>query len=47
MLGGISGKNLYIASSPSTPRPLLLDPNFPIDEIPVDLAWRATYYQRL
>jgi hypothetical protein len=47
MLGGISGKNLYVASSPSTPRPLLLDPNFPIDEIPVDLAWRATYYQRL
>jgi len=47
MLGGISGKNLYVASSPSTPRPLLLDPHFPIDEIPVDLAWRATYYQRL
>lgn len=47
MLGGISGKNLYIASSPSTPRPLLLDPTFPVDQIPIDLAWRAIYYQRL
>jgi hypothetical protein len=47
MLGGISGKNLYISSSPSTPRPLLLDPTFPVDQIPVDLAWRAVYYKRL
>lgn len=47
MLGGISGKNLYVASSPSTPRPLLLDPKFPVDKIPVDLAWRAVRYTRL
>lgn len=47
MLGGISGKNLYVASSPSTPRPLILDPNFPVSDIPIDLAWRAAYYERL
>lgn len=47
MLGGFSGKNLYVASSPSTPRPLYLDPDFPVDEIPIDLAWREVYYQRL
>lgn len=47
MLGGISGKNLYIASSPSTPRPLMLDPSFPVDQVPVDLAWRAVRYTRM
>ncbi|MEO6513636.1 MAG: hypothetical protein ABIR37_03025 [Candidatus Saccharimonadales bacterium] len=47
MLGGIAGKNLYVASSPSTPRPLLLDPSFPVDQIPIDLAWRAVRYGRL
>lgn len=47
MLGGIAGKNLYVASSPSTPRPLLLDPSFPVDQIPIDLAWRAVRYERL
>jgi hypothetical protein len=47
MLGGVSGKNIYIASSPSTPRPLLLDPSFPVDQVPVDLAWRAVRYARM
>jgi hypothetical protein len=47
VFGGIAGKNLYVASSPSTPRPLLLDPAFPIDQIPIDLAWRAVRYERL
>jgi hypothetical protein len=47
VFGGIGGKNLYIASSPSTPRPLLLDPEFPVDQIPIDLAWREARYQRL
>ncbi len=47
VFGGISGKNIFVSSSPSTPRPLLLDPNFPIDQIPVDLAWREAYYTRL
>lgn len=46
-LGGIGGKNLYIASSPSTPRDLALDPNFPVNSIPIDLAWRASGYERL
>jgi hypothetical protein len=47
VFGGVAGKNLYIASSPSTPRPLLLDPEFPVSEIPIDLAWREVYYERL
>jgi hypothetical protein len=47
MLGGIAGKNLYVASSPSTPRPLLLDPSFPVGQIPIDLSWRAVRYERL
>ncbi len=47
VFGGIGGKNLYISSSPSTPRPMLLDPDFPIEAIPIDLAWREVYYERL
>ena len=47
VFGGVGGKNLYIAASPSTPRPLLLDTTFPVDQIPVDLAWRASRYERL
>jgi hypothetical protein len=47
VLGGISGKNIYVSSSPSTPRPLYLDPTFPLDQIPVDLAWREVYYERI
>jgi hypothetical protein len=46
-LGGIGGKNIYVATSPSTPRPLGLDPNFPVNEIPIDLFWRQTTYERL
>jgi hypothetical protein len=47
MLGGIAGKNLYVNSSPSTPRPLKLDPAFPVSAVPLDLSWRETYYERL
>lgn len=47
MLGGIAGKNLYVASSPSTVRPLNLNPSFPVSQIPIDLAWRAVRYVRL
>ena len=47
MLGGVGGKNIFVNSSPSTPRPLTLDPTFPVDQIPIDLAWRAVYYERL
>ncbi len=46
-LGGVSGKNIYIASNPGTPFDLGLDPNFPISSIPVDLAWRAVIYRRI
>jgi hypothetical protein len=46
-LGGLSGKNIYIASNPGTPFDLKLDPLFPADQIPVDLSWRATSYERL
>lgn len=46
-LGGISGKNLYIASNPGTPFDLELDKTFPTTQIPVDLTWRAVRYHRL
>jgi hypothetical protein len=46
-LGGIGGKNIYVASNPATPRDLALDPNFPVNQIPIDLSWREVRYQRL
>ena len=46
-LGGIGGKNIYVASNPSTPRDLALDPNFPVSSIPVNLSWRESGYERL
>ncbi len=46
-LGGLGGKNLYVASNSGTPFDLFLDTNFPTSSIPIDLAWRATRYQRL
>lgn len=46
-LGGVSGKNIYIDSSPGTPFDLNLDPLFPTSLIPVDLSWRAVLYRRL
>jgi Tfp pilus assembly protein PilX len=46
-LGGVGGKNIYIATNPGTPFDLALDPNFPVSQIPVDLSWRAVRYQRL
>lgn len=46
-LGGLAGKNLYIAANSGTPFDLYLDPNFPVAQIPINLAWRATSYQRL
>jgi hypothetical protein len=46
-LGGLSGKNIYIATNPGTPFDLKLDPLFPSEQIPVDLSWRAVRYQRL
>jgi hypothetical protein len=46
-LGGLGGKNLYISSNSGTPFDLYLDPSFPVDQIPIDLAWRAVRYERL
>lgn len=46
-LGGLSGKNIYIATNSGTPFDLKLDPSFPTDQIPVDLSWRAIRYRRL
>ncbi|HSX15949.1 MAG TPA: hypothetical protein VLF40_04115 [Candidatus Saccharimonadales bacterium] len=47
MLGGVGGKNIYIASSPSTKRDLTLDPTFPVSSIPINLSWRESGYERL
>lgn len=46
-LGGIAGKNLYISTNSGTPFDLGFDINFPVNEIPLDLAWRASQYRRL
>ncbi len=46
-LGGIGGKNIYISTNSGTPFDLKLDPNFPAEQIPTDLSWRAVLYQRL
>jgi hypothetical protein len=45
-LGGLAGKNLYIASQSGNPFDLPLDPNYPVSSIPIDLAWRETGYER-
>ncbi len=45
-IGGVSGKNLYIATNSGTPFDLTVDPSFPVTQIPVNLAWRAARYQR-
>lgn len=46
-LGGIAGKNLYISTQSGTPFDLRFDPNYPTSQIPIDLAWRETGYERL
>ena len=46
-LGGVSGKNLYVASSPGQNFDLRFDPLFPSGDIPVNLSWKATQYRRL
>lgn len=46
-LGGLGGKNLYIATNSGSPFDLTLDSSFPTDQIPLDLYWRAIRYQRL
>lgn len=46
-LGGVSAKNIYVDTNPGTPFDLKLDPNFPVDQIPVDLSWNPERYRRL
>jgi len=46
-LGGLSGKNIYIATNSGTPFDLGMDTSFPVSSIPIDLAWRAARYRRL
>lgn len=45
-LGGVGGKNVYIATNPGTPFDLKMDVNFPVSSIPIDLSWRSVYYQK-
>lgn len=45
-LGGLGGKNLYIATNSGTPWPLTLNTSFPLSQIPVNLTWKATGYER-
>ena len=46
-LGGVSGKNIYIATNSGTPFDLSFNASFPVQEIPVNLSWKAAQYQRL
>ncbi|MBC7546358.1 hypothetical protein H7171_01280 [Candidatus Saccharibacteria bacterium] len=46
-IGGVGGKNIYIATNPGSPFDLRIDPNFPVSQIPINLTWRAVYYQKL
>lgn len=45
--GGISGKNIYVATNSGTPFDLHFDETYPVSQIPVDLSWRAVRYRRL
>ena len=46
-LGGLSGKNVYISSSPGTPFDLALDTSFDTSKVPINLSWHASRYRRL
>jgi hypothetical protein len=46
-LGGLSGKNIYIATNPGTPFDLKLDTAFDSTKVPINLSWHATRYRRL
>jgi len=46
-LGGLGGKNIYISTNSGTPFDLGVDTSFPVADIPLDLSWRAVYYERL
>ncbi|MBX4190879.1 hypothetical protein KW794_02210, partial [Candidatus Saccharibacteria bacterium] len=46
-LGGLSGKNIYIATNPGTPFDLKLDTTFDSSTVPINLSWHASHYRRL
>jgi len=46
-LGGLSGKNIYVATNPGTPFDLKLDTTFDSSKVPINLSWHATRYRRL
>jgi hypothetical protein len=46
-LGGLSGKNVYVATNPGTPFDLKLDTSFDSSKVPINLSWHATRYRRL
>jgi hypothetical protein len=46
-LGGLSGKNIYIATNPGTPFDLKLDTTFDSSKVPINLSWHASRYRRL
>jgi len=46
-LGGLSGKNIYIATNPGTPFDLKLDTTFDSSKVPINLSWHATRYRRI
>jgi hypothetical protein len=46
-LGGVTGKNIYIATNSGTPFDLGLDPSFPTSSIPINLSWKASLYRRV
>lgn len=46
-IGGLGGKNIFVSTNSGSPWDLGLDPTFPTSQIPVDLAWKQTGYERL
>ena len=46
-LGGVAGKNIWVDTNSGTPFDLSFNVNFPVNEIPIDLAWRAAQYRRI
>jgi len=45
--GGISGKNIYISTNSGSPHDPTLNTSFPLNDVPLDIAWHATRYRRL
>jgi len=46
-LGGVSGKNIYVATNPGTPFDLSINTAFNSSYVPINLAWHAERYRRL